>query len=146
MASYSLHSTLLLTRALLHYIGNRVPFTCGAELTCTAVFGRVLVESLRTTVLPGGPGSCAAAMLAAAGWALPLPPPGTGRGFRPGRAPPCIALETGLTLEEFGAEAGRTLFAFWLPGATGSSRRLLLRWGMTLGAGGLCGKGRDDLY
>lgn len=83
---------------------------CGAtKLTCV---------SLRLKPLLSPPG-CISAL--AKSWPLPLPPAGTAWELCSGRTP-CVALATGLTLA-----AGRELFMFVLPGATGSSRRLLLR-------------------
>lgn len=88
--------------------------------SCWTAFG----ISFLTTVRSIAPGSAAALATA---WPRPLPPVGTGRTFCPGRTP-CAALATGLKMEA-GAELGWTLFMFVLPGAMGSSRRLLLRWG-----------------
>lgn len=102
------------------------------NLTCGAVLDGVLGTSLRTTVLPAPPGCDS---ILAATWPLPLPPSGAGWVFCPGRTP-CVALATGLTLA-----AGRALFMFVLPGATGSSRRLLLRCCICLETGVFWRKG-----
>lgn len=110
------------------------------KLTCRASPDGVLGISLRTTVLPAPPG-CKA--VSATTWPLPLPPSNTGWVFCTGRTP-CVALATGLRLAA-GEAAGRALFIVVLPGATGSSRRLLLRWGricICLETGVFCRKGK----
>lgn len=104
-------------------------------LTCGAVLDCVLRASLLTIVLPGPPG-CDSGFAA---WPLPLPPPDIGSVFCPIRVLG-VALATGLMLAagEAGVGAGRVLFMFVLPGATGSSRRLLLRCCICLEIGVFC--------
>ena len=85
----------------------------------------MVVISLLTIVLPVPPSWDS---VFAATWPRPLPPPDISGGFCPGCIP-CVVLETGLMLAvgEAGTWVGRAVFMFVLLGATGSSRRLLLR-------------------
>lgn len=109
-------------------------------LTCGVTPDGVRGISLRTTVLPA-PSGCDSVFATA--WPLPLPPSGIGWVFCPGRIP-CVVLATGLMLAagEVGVVAGRALFVFVLPGATGSSRRLLLRCCICLETGVFWRKGQ----
>lgn len=109
-------------------------------LTCCVTPDGVRGISLRTTVLPA-PSGCDSVFATA--WPLPLPPSGIGWVFCPGRIP-CVVLATGLMLAagEVGVVAGRALFVFVLPGATGSSRRLLLRCCICLETGVFWRKGQ----